>query len=186
MNSDSNLGTRRHPTVKKEMNKNQLIRMREIFKPFFKALNDNCLSYVIYKCNISGRSIIHEDKTEEDLVDFEFTVSGESGNCRKDIITYSFNRDDIFYNSNRFEFEPGSEGLLLQAFRDVINGFNTIPFSFNRMTVENGTRWVMGIVGEDVDKKTKQIIDGYAIFLKSDMVLEEYAVPADDSDVVLY
>lgn len=183
--SDSNVGVRRTPTVKKEMNKNQLIRMREIFKPFFKALNDNCLSYVIYKCNISGRSIIHADKTEEDLVDFEFTVSGESGNYRKDIITYSFNRDDIFYNSERFVFEEGCEGLLLQAFRDVINGFNTIPFSFNRMTVENGTRWVMGIVGEDVDRKTKQVIDGYAIFLKSDMVLEEYAVPADENDVII-
>lgn len=183
--SDSNVGVRRTPTVKKEMNKNQLIRMREIFKPFFKALNDNCLSYVIYKCNISGRSIIHADKTEEDLVDFEFTVSGESGNYRKDIITYSFNRDDIFYNSDRFVFEEGCEGLLLQAFRNVINGFNTIPFSFNRMTVEKGTRWVMGIVGEDVDRKTKQVIDGYAIFLKSDMVLEEYAVPADENDVII-
>lgn len=183
--SDSNVGVRRTPTVKKEMNKNQLIRMREIFKPFFKALNDNCLSYVIYKCNISGRSIIRADKTEEDLVDFEFTVSGESGNYRKDIITYSFNRDDIFYNSDRFVFEEGCEGLLLQAFRNVINGFNTIPFSFNRMTVENGTRWVMGIVGEDVDRKTKQVIDGYAIFLKSDMVLEEYAVPADENDVII-
>ena len=66
-----------------------------------------------------------------------------------------------------------------------MNGFNTIPFSLKRMSVENGTRWVMGIVGEDVDRKTKQVIDGYAIFLKSDMVLEEYAVPADENDVII-
>ena len=38
----------------REMNRNQLIRIREIFAPFFRVFSDYCVSYAVYNCIIEA------------------------------------------------------------------------------------------------------------------------------------
>lgn len=175
---------RRRPRVKKEMNRNQLIRMREIFGPFFKVLNDYCTSYSIYKCHIYGETLLREGGKEEHMVNFDFVVSGANGTLKEDYLVYSFERDDVFF-SDKFTFERGHEEDVIKAIKKLIYDFNSITTPFNKITVENGTRWVLGIIGEDVDRNGV-LYEGYVIFLKSDLAFEEYAIPTNENDVVLY
>jgi hypothetical protein len=158
--------------------------MKEIFGPFFKVFNDYCTSYSIYKCHIYGETLCQPNGGEEHRINFDFVVSGANGTVKEDYMVYSFEKDDVFY-SDKFTFDRGHEEAVINAIRKVIYDFNSISTPFNKITVENGTRWVLGIIGEDVDRNGV-LYDGYVIFLKSDLVFDEYSIPTNENDVVLY
>lgn len=154
----------------KYLDRNELIRVKEIFYPFFKTLEDYCLSYSIYSVSIQGLSM-----GGRRFVSFDFTVSTANGSIRKDSIMYNVDTTEIFY-SDKFKFERGSEEKILYAVRSVIDGINTIPHNINKLTVEAGTSWVMGIIGKDIENGV--MYDGYVMFLKSDVVFESYGLPS--------
>ena len=87
----------------KYLNGNQLIRMREIFNPFFKVLEECCTSYAIYKCTIEAEVVGGESR-----VKFDFKVSDERGTAKVDTILYVI-EEDCFYVKDSFKFEKGSE-----------------------------------------------------------------------------
>lgn len=169
----------------REMNRNQLIRIREIFAPFFRVFSDYCVSYAVYNCIIEAEERKNEKGEDTFIICFTFDVSGENGVTVKRDILYSVEKDEVYYNPKEFVFEKGHYDDLEKAIRDVIKGFNSIDIPFNKMIVEEGTRWVYGMIGKGCNEKGEEYSD-YVIFVKSEKVFGSYALPKYDSEVELY
>lgn len=164
---------------RKYLNSNQLIRMREIFAPFFRVLEDRCISYSIYNCKIEGKTVGNESR-----IVFDFLVSDEKGVEKRDVIIYVLEEDD-FYVRDTFKFEKGSEKKVREAIKKVIYDLNSVDILFNKIHVEFGSRWIMGGIFEDIDPKTGVKYDGYILFLKSELAFGDHSVQMEDKSFLL-
>lgn len=174
----------RRPRICKQMNRNQMIRMKEIFGPFFKTLEDYCESYVIYKCTIYGEMRRSSAGKEIPVINFDFSVSSENGSLKRDYIVYRMDTEEVLYNKS-FKFEESAKEKVANAVRKIVYDFNSITTRFNKITAENGSKWISGIMAEDVGKDG-QLYEGYVIFLKSDRNFNEYALASYEEDVEIY
>lgn len=158
----------------KYLNRNQLIRVKEIFNPFFKVFDENCLSYSIYRVVIQAEMF-----NKKPYLSLDFMVSDINGSMKTDSIMYSLNEDDLFY-SDSFKFEEGSNGKILSAVKKMMLDLDTIPIKLNKLIVESGSRWTLGVLGDDIDPKTKEKYDGSVLFLKSDLMFSAYSLSGVD------
>lgn len=154
----------------KYLSKNQLIRIKEIFKPFFDTLNDTCISYSIYRVSVQGTLL-----NNRRYVSLDFTVSDEGGHLKQDSLMYDIDADDLFY-SDKFKFVKNSEKTLLSSIKRMIEEMGTIPIDLNKLVIENGTSWTLGVIGPDVDRHTGTVYDGAVLFLKSNLYFEQYSL----------
>lgn len=159
----------------KYLNRNQLIRIKEIFNPFFRVFEDHCLSYSIYKVVIQAEMF-----DAKPYLSLDFMVSDVNGSLKSDSIMYSLNDDDLFY-SDSFKFERGSDGKILSAVKKMMLDLDTIPIKLNKLIVESGSRWTLGVLGDDVDPKTNEKYDGSVLFLKSDLMFNAYSLTNEDA-----
>ena len=157
----------------------QLVRVGEIFRPFFSVLESYCSSHVFYKVSISGEPVNGVTR-----YNFAFQASNEDGNLVGSGFGATFipSEKSVCWSKGVI-FEKGAMKKVYEAFQNVIDGINTIDIPLNSVLAEAGDKWVFGAVLEDRDQRTDVLYNGHILFLKSNRYFGDYGLKKDGSFV---
>lgn len=165
-----------------QFTKTQLIRMGEIFRPFFDELEVSLYSHLVYRV-----SIMRDYSPDSgSYVRMYFTLSDEEGVQKDAWAIFNETKKTLEWSSNKLKFDKSRSAKLKKAFIDVIEGIDTIDIDMDVVLVEAGSKWVFGMVVQDetnAEFKNRKEKDDYILFLKSNLYFEDYALKKDGNSV---
>ena len=164
-----------------KLNKVQLTRIGEIFRPFFDELENTLISHIVYRVSFS-RDFNPESGS---FVRMYFTLSDEEGVQQDAWVVFNEGSKDWVWSLKKVKFDNSRLKELKKAFVNVIAGIDSIEINMGMVIVEAGTKWVFGTVVKDESKtiKHRKKTQDYILFLKSNQYFEDYALKKDGNSV---
>ena len=152
-----------------KLGENQLTRMKEIFVPFFRVIEEECDEFAFYMLNL--RVVPNSRKP---AIQFEFLTSIESGAQKQVRMAYNLNENRT-YIGKEFHLTEVQEAKINKAVEKVIWDLNGIPdksLKLNQALIEFGDKFKEGYLYWDDD----YIEGGDGLLLKSNRIFKDYAL----------
>lgn len=152
-----------------KLGENQLTRMKEIFVPFFKVIEEECDEFAFYMLNL--RVVPNSRKP---AIQFEFITSNESGTQKEVRMAYNLEEGKT-YIERVFHLTDAQEAKVSKAVEKVIWDLNGIPdksLKLNQAIIEFGDKFKEGYLYWDDD----YIEGGDGLLLKSNRIYKDYAL----------